>query len=414
MFQTTGGKSMKKRQAISIPAIITGLGVLSGCFGNTTSKPDYIDADDLAEFSKPNIPPIVFGSSENAQTENSADKSGNFSDLDTEFEVPASGDYYTATTEIMEYDAQKVKNVIFGNTAVTDNTMTYPDREPVYVWNYEDKELYVSNDNACIDFTSSLSTSIGIIFRLPSQGDSGNVNKFSHTDDDLDFCTRNEAVKSVCDVLSQLGISVSDKVDIYALHQDDIQSVVDEECEKGEFYQFDSEWQRIPVDSYTVQKNQECYYMVFKAEWNGVPIYNDTLYYMTIKDLAIFHPTITAVYSADGLSELRISEYRSVVDKGEKITQIISPESAAQAAAKKYKDVAGMEEISFDKMSLMYVLTPFSENGKIVSYKTNMTPAWVCTVKMTEYTYDRETGTQAPVTSFKNILIDARTGMEII
>lgn len=424
---------MKKHQVLSIAtAIVIGIGTLSGCSGNENSELDYVDVSDLATSSKPDIPPIVFGESDSTGINFSTNKSEDISYWDnnsfssgdnsttsssstnTKFEVPTSCDYYSATTEIMEYDAEKVKSIIFGDAAVTDNTMTYPNRAPIYVWNYEDKELYVSNDNACVDYTSSLSTSINIIFGPPVQGNDGNVNKFPHINDDLDFCTRSEAVKSVNDTLLKLGISVSEDVDIYALCQSDMQAVVDEECAKGEFYQFDSEWQRVPVDSYTVQKNQECYYMVFNAAWNGVPIYNDTLYYMTIKDLAIFHPTITAIYSADGLAELQINEYRLIVEQGEKITHLISPETAAQAVGEKYKDVVGMETISFNKMSLMYVLTPYSENGKIVSYKTNMTPAWICTIKMTEYTYDRETGTQAPVTSHKNILIDAQTGLEII
>ena len=424
---------MKKYQVLSIStAFVMVVGMLSGCSGNANRELDYIDTSELATFSKPNIPPIVFGESDSMGIDfstnkgedisnwannsfSSADNSiTNSSSANTEFAVPTSGDYYSATTEIMEYDAEKVKSVILGNVAVTNNTITYPDRAPIYVWNYEDKELYVSNDNACVDYTSSLSTSINIIFEPPAQENDGNAKKFPHIGDDLDFCTRSEAAKFVSNTLLNLGVSVSEEVDIYALCQGDMQAVVDEECAKGEFYQFDSEWQRIPVDSYTVRKNQECYYMVFNAEWSGVPIYNDTLYYMTIKDLAIFHPTITAIYSADGIAELRISEYRSIVGQGEKITHLISPETAAQAVGEKYKDVVGMEEISFDKMSLMYVLTPYSENGKIVSYKTNMIPAWVCTIKMTEYTYDRETGTQAPVTSYTNILIDAQTGLEII
>lgn len=425
---------MKNRQILSIAAVIVmGIGTLSGCSGNENSELSYINTSDLATFSNPNIPPIVFDSSNdgvNDVSSNNHDEPSNWdtnsfsynsnsttsdtSTSGTKFEISALGSYYSGTTELMEFNANSVKNVILGDANVTGKTIENGDQAPDYVWNYEDKELYVSGTNATIDYTSSLSTSINIIFGPPVQGDDGNVDKFSHINSDLDFCTRSEAVESVKGILSQLNVSVSDKVDVYALRQDDMQAVVNEECEKGKFYQFDSEWQRIPVDSYTVQKNQECYYMVFNAGWNGVPIYNDPLYYMTIKDLVIFHPTITAIYSAYGLSELRITEYRSIVEKGKEITQLISPDAAAQAVGNKYKDVVGMEEISFDKMSLMYVLTPYSENGKISSYKTKIIPAWVCTLGITEYTFDRETGTNAPVTSHKNILIDAQTGLEII
>lgn len=125
-------------------------------------------------------------------------------------------------------------------------------------------------------------------------------------------------------------------------------------------------------------------------------IYNDALYYKTIKDLAIFHPTITAIFSADGLCELKVNEYRSI------------------NCGEKYKDVVGIEKIEFDEMALMYVMTPISENGKINLNKTNLTLAWVCTVKMTEFKYDRKTNAQTAVVIRKDVFIDAQTGAEII
>lgn len=192
-----------------------------------------------------------------------------------------------------------------------------------------------------------------------------------------------------------------------------MQAVVDAECAEGKFCLYDFEGNEIPTTSYTVSQEQECYYIVFNVAWNSVPIYNDALYYKTIKDLAIFHPAITAIYSADGLAELKVGEYRSI-NRGEKISRLITPEAAAQVVGERYKDVVGIEKIAFDKMSLTYVLTPISENGKINLCKTNLTLAWVCTVAMTEYTYDRATGTQASVTSYKDIFIDAQTGVEII
>ncbi len=413
-------------------ALVAAVNILSGCSDTETTSLNRVDASDLATASKPDIPPIIFGESDNIKTSDPISEGESVSNSDaeslsednsttdtvsshsTEIEVSSSGDYYFTTAKTMEYDPEKVKSVIFGDSAVTDNTLNYPDRSPIYMWEHDGKEVYLSNDDAALEYTSDLSTSINIIFGAPTQSDKGNADQFEHIGDDLDFCTREEAVKSVKNTLSELGISVSDKAAVYSLFQNDMQSVVDAECAKGTFYQFDDEWNRVPVDSYTVQKNQECYYIVFNAEYNGVPVYNETLYYMTIKDVAIFHPTITAIYSANGLIELKVSEYRVAAEQGEKISQLISPESAAQAVGDKYKDVVGMEKIEFDKMSLMYVYTPYSENGKIVSYKTNMSPAWVCTIKKTEYTFDRKTGKQAPVTSQKDILIDAQTGAEII
>ena len=55
-----------------------------------------------------------------------------------------------------------------------------------------------------------------------------------------------------------------------------------------------------------------------------------------------------------------------------------------------------------------------NENGKINLNKTNLTLAWVCTVKMTEFKFDRKTNAQTAVVSRKDVFIDAQTGAEII
>ncbi len=422
--------------------IVLGTMAFSGCSDTEEKDLEYVDVGDLAAVSNPEIPPIVFngsGSEASDHTSQNAGASGTESNIGgnasspesgtsssgealpgnnsspkTEIEIPESSDYYSAVAEPMKFDAEKAKNIFFGNADVTDDTQFIPEREPIYRWTNGDKELGFSNDEAFLEYTSDPAISINIIFGPPVQNNEGNAHLFEHRNDDLDFCTREEAVKTVSDTLSELGISVYNKPVVYSLCQSDMQAVVDAECAKGEFYQFDDDWQRVPVSSYTVQKNQECYYIVFNAGWNGIPIYNGDLYYMAIKDLFIPQPKITAIYSADGLIELRVSQYHSIVKQGEKISQLISPEAAAQVIVEKYIDVVGMEKISFDEMSLMYVLTPYIENGKINSSKVTMTPAWICTVNTTEYKYDRKTGKEGLVTEKETVFIDAQTGVEII
>lgn len=430
---------MKKTKFTALAlGIVLGTMAFSGCSDTEEKDLEYIDVGDLATASKPEIPPIVFNGSE-TETSSSISQNTGTSDTEsniggnvsstqsdtssssealpsdtssskTEIKIPTSSDYYSAVAEPMKFDPEKVKSIFFGDAEVVDNSVDSPDNDPIYIWNYEDKRLYVSH---LIDYTSDLATSINIIFGPPVHNNEGNAHLFEHRNDDLDFCTREEAVKAVSDTLSELGISVYNKPVVYSLCQSDMQAVVDAECAKGKFYQFDKDWQRVPVSSYTVQKNQECYYIVFNEGWNGVPIYNGDLYYMTIKDLVIFQPKITAIYSAEGLIELRVSEYHSIVKQGEKIPQLISPEAAAQVVVEKYIDVVGMEKISFDGMSLMYVLTPYIENGKINSSKVTLTPAWICTVNTT-YKYDKRTGKEGLVTKKETVFIDAQTGVEII
>ncbi len=165
-------------------------------------------------------------------------------------------------------------------------------------------------------------------------------------------------------VLAKFGVNVYENSEVYALHQSDMQKVVDEKCAEGTFYDFNSyleDGELKPITSYVVDKSDECYYMVFHEEYGGVPLYNDNLGYKSIKDLTIFHPEITAVYCSDGLVGLSVDQYRKI----EKITQLIPPEAAAQVVQRKYANVMGIEKIEFDKLELMYVITPNYIDGKI-------------------------------------------------
>lgn len=422
---------MRKFAAFAMGIILL-VGGLSGCSDNEKSELNFVNASDLAADSNAEIPPIVFSENssqtsvstseiESSTSDNSTiisssenlESSSSSSENPTEIAVPTSCYYYTATAEITEYNAEKVKSVFFGNTEVTEEILNYPERKPIYIWKNGGKRLYVSNDYASIEYTSELSNFINTVFRAPTQNTKGNADLFAHCGENLGFCTRDEAVKIVRKTLSELGISVTEKAEVYALCKGDLQAVVDEKCAEGRFCLYDFEGNETPTTSYTVTPEQECYYIVFNAAWNSVPIYNDALYFKTIKDLAIFHPTITAIFSANGLVELKVNEYRSI-KCGEKISQLISPETAAQIVGEKYKDVVGIEKIEFDKMALMYVLSPISENGKINLNTTNLTLAWVCTVKMTEFKFDRKTNAQTAVVSRKDVFIDAQTGAEII
>lgn len=409
-------------------AIIMMIVLFSGCFSETKSDFNLVDVDQLISDPTQNFPPIVFGgnnsvgaSSPSSITENPTDDTSVSSDLPNQsnssdsanVEIPLSNNYYTATAETFQYVPEEVKRAILGDADTSFEILESPNREPTYVWKNAEKELFVDNDANIVDFSTDFCQIIDQVFPNPVNY-SRYLDYYELLNVELDFCSSNEAIKSVAETLSRFGVNVSAYADIYALHQEELQRVADEECKNGRLLKLDENGIEVPISTCVFDKSQECYYIVLYADYKSVPIYNRTLDFLTIKDLSIFHPTITAVYSANGLEKLFISEYRTITNESEEITQIISPETVTVVVGEKYKDVVGIEMISFDRISLMYVYTANTDNGKINLRSTRMSPAWICTISITQNTFDSEFGEQVVITTQKDIVIDAQTGMEII
>lgn len=177
---------MKKITAFAMGIILL-IGTLSGCSDNEKSELNYVNASDLASASTAEIPPIVFSESSSQTSVSTSKSSSASSDNPTEIAVHTSCDYYTATAEITEYNAEKVKGVFFGNTEITEEILKYPERKPIYIWKNGNKRLYVSNDYASIEYTSELSNFINIVFRTPTQNTKGNADLFTHSGENLDF-----------------------------------------------------------------------------------------------------------------------------------------------------------------------------------------------------------------------------------
>ena len=438
-------------------ALVLTAGVFSGCSGSTETAPSYVDVEDLNSGSLPEIPPIYFGensSSSKTETKPSdsiGDNSNSTSDTQSsdingdtstenssnttstpqkddkyaEIVIPTATEYNVCTAEFSLFDPEKVKTALLGNIEVTPKIRSYNKDDPYYEyykypsyeWIIDNTSLIVDNNSQIIELSGDLSALIGYIIFLPTDNDVGNVDEFKHINDDLDFCMREQAVKSVKDTLSKMDITVSVNADVYAFHQGDLQEHINARIKKGNFYDPKTSAKDTtakPLTSYTVDKSQECYYIVFNEEHGNVPIYNQDFGYLTITDLTIHHPQIIAIYSSDGLVGLQVSDYRGIISDNEKITQVVTAEYAAQSVAAKYADVVGMEQIDFDKLELMYVITPGIVDGKTNIFKAKMIPAWVCTIRYDQFTLDRNTQNYNTVSFKKTVLIDAQTGAEII
>lgn len=247
---------------------------------------------------------------------------------------------------------------------------------------------------------------------LPTYDHDGNLDEFEHLNDDLDFCTSEQAVKNVKEILSKMDISVYDDPNVYAFHQGDLQAIIDEDIKAGNFYDPKvsmKDLNRQPLDSYTVDKAYECYFIVFHEEYDGIPIYYHDHRFPSLGGGYINNPRIIAVYSSDGLVGLEAAYYLENISNEEKVTQLVTPESAIQVVAAKYEDVVGIKQIEFKKLELMYAVTPGMTDGKADFQKRTLIPAWVCTMN-----YICDEGRYGGIPLKEIILIDARTGAEII
>lgn len=384
------------------------MGMLSGC-ANTTTSSDVVNIGDLNGSSLPPITPIYFNESNTGNVNQSSDKNA-------EITIPNSMEYAICTAEFVECDPEKVKTMLFGDVSITPERIGKDDA-PGYSWEKDGMYLIVHPIGVNVEFTGDLAELIKSVFLRPNNRQNGNIDLFEHMNEQLDFCTPEEATQTVNEKLLEIGVHVGKKADVYALHQNDLQNIVDQECAKGFFYDPHSTfggYEPKPLESYEVKKSDECYYIVFHEEYTGIPIYNDLVSYKTIKDLTVFHPEIYAVYSAGGLVGLQISNYRENITQDEKITQIITSEAASESVAAKYRDVVGIERITFDTIELEYVIQPNYVDGKTNLAKARMSPAWVCTITVDRYETNKETGVEELVPQKVTVLIDALTGLEII
>ncbi len=392
--------------------------VLTGCSAGNDQSMDLVDIGELTSNSYFEIPPIDFGGSDftSSTSNSSSDDSSIGNSSTTEVNVSNGLQCNICTAEYTDFDPEKVKSVLLGNIGVTPEITYNRSGNPIYSWRTDDSTLVVNSGSAMVSLTGYMMSMIENLFSRPNDRSNGNVDFYEHRNEDLDFCTREAAIKDVTKKLEEIGVKVYEKADIYTLTQTDLQKAVNKACADGTFYDFHSisKDEAKHLDSYTVKKSEECYYIVFNAEFNGIPIYNEPFSYQTLKDVTMFHPQIHAIYSVDGLVGLRISNYRGIVSANDNVTQLISPESVSQLVTTKYSEVEGIDQIAFNKVELMYVFTPNSIDGKINVLKARMIPAWVCTIEIRRQGYDRTTGQNGLITSRDTILIDALSGVEII
>lgn len=405
-------------------AMIMLIGALSGCSDiEETSENSiaYVDAGALANESQPEIPSVFFEdpsakseTSEKSESGNSqANPQGSSQQSAVQVSVSPSKEYSAYIIKSAEFDPEKVKKAVFGDAEITPEIIETSHGVNDFTWEKDGRRL--GANSYFISLFSKEMMFAHSMLSTPGSNHDGNLEDFPNRDKNLGFCSRDEAVGAIRKVLDEIGVTVGEPT-VYALHQSDLQNEIDRDCaEKGYTYDIDKRWNGeddCKVSSYTADKKFECYYMEFKQYYNDVPIYDYDFQYMTLKDIVVGSPRITAVYSADGLVGLSIENFRHVISEKEKIDKLITAEAAAKSAAAKYEELADIKRVVFDKLELMYVITPIFNNGKYDHEE--LIPAWVCTVRTTKGDQTRRDGTFGDIENKETLWIDARTGVEII
>lgn len=407
---------MKKITAFTMGIILL-IEALSGCSsGGSEENIELVNVNDLNNSVE--ISAIKF--TENTESGSNNDPQSAADPL-AEINIPKTAEYITGTAEFSLFDPEAVKKAFWGDKEITPEILDYIDDRhpyPIYIWKKDGMRLYVNNNSISADISSAFTLMLDNFTHLPNYNIDSGMDEFEHNADELDFCSREQAVKNVKAKLAEINVNVSENADVYAICQSDLQKKVDEEIAANKLVDYNDyiKGEENPklITSYTVDKSQECYLMVLKEEYNGVPFYNYHLNYITIQDLCIFQPSIKVYYSVDGIIGLDINEYRANITEEEKITSLITAKTASEIVSEKYENLSGIEKIMFDKVELMYAVTPNHIDGKINVLKAKIIPAWVCTIHVTQNGLNKRTGQEEIMTDKKTVLIDARTGVEII
>ncbi|MCH5209253.1 MAG: hypothetical protein J1F04_10225, partial [Oscillospiraceae bacterium] len=307
------------------------------------------------------------------------------------------GVYYPTFKTYSEAEAFEIKQKLMGDIdAEFIKVDSHGDYN--YIWETEDISLVVRGGAGSFAIDGDYAIFINDIFGPPRPGSQSNADHFTQCE--LDFCTREQAVNAVAEILAELEVSVADDPEVFSIALPDLLN--------------EAEYNRVNhpywAENYpeVIGKEYECYYIKFNAELGGVPIYNELINYTTVPDLITGNPEIKAIYSADGLKYLYVDMYPVGFELAEEITKLVSAEDAAQLAVSKYADVAGQTAVNIDKITLMYV---FLLKGNDPSVK--FVPAWICSGTIRAVSTERG---KTPIESIKklDIIIDARTGQEII
>lgn len=204
-----------------------------------------------------------------------------------------------------------------------------------------------------------------------------NFNKFKLKE--LDFMTKSKAIKQAKDMFKTVNITPYVSPKIYALDYKTLQQEQDVLMKDEHFKFFVDRGDTKIKDKWT--KDDECYYIVFRIDMNGIPCY-DGQYVMQNEQCRVSGSRVNVVISKNGIEVFYI-EKGIYNDKNSKKNDVhlISVEQALGSLKKKYSDITLTNEMTVTDISMIYLpvitsMSGVSDEGVPLNKKVEMVPCW--------------------------------------
>lgn len=179
--------------------------------------------------------------------------------------------------------------------------------------------------------------------------------------DDLSFATKEEATKEVKNVLEQIGIAVSEQVEIYTCNQKYYERANKENAEEYKyngtkmesletvFAGTNAEWD--------YRKIKDCYYMKFAIGTGGLEICDGKQINIENRvDKELLNYKIEVIYSENGIEYMDVENAYVLGETIEKDQKVISYEDSLEELKQEYRNVITDDGIVFPHGELVYMM----------------------------------------------------------
>lgn len=182
---------------------------------------------------------------------------------------------------------------------------------------------------------------------------------------DLSFASIEEVLADTTAALESLGIDLDENAEIYSLTVETLQTLADAYNDSQKERGFED------FAKTTWSSDDECYYMIFHLEHNGIPISS------TNTAGTLLATSVSVCYNKDGLQFLQIDQPYSVLDVSEESGSIISMEELQEAIQEKYSTVILTDPVTITAIEFCYRPIIQSDNEYLLE------PTWQVEIENT-------------------------------
>lgn len=325
-------------------------------------------------------------------------------DVDASVSVPQTEKFAILSANEIEFDKEEVAKILFKSKQFEKAT-------------YNDG-IYETSDGDALNFGTGKGyfkyhTQFGkMVLNVFNYGDLKTGNKDAFPKTEIAGFSLETAIVTAKDVIEQLGISVIDEPEVFALDAETMQQEQDALL-ADDYYQMLLDAGKIEFkDEWSTE--DACYYLVFSIPVRDIPVFQQHFTLQTVDD-SIYGSAVHVLISKQGLEAFEIN-YRLYEEFAvtEEVAQLVTMEYAIQKANEKYSELLTDSTYKITDVKLVYVPIVRRKDG---SKYYAMTPAWTMVVEES-FTglQEDETGQWVPVDTIsrKLFLVNAVTGEEII